>query len=60
MTSNNPEKAMTETIKVRCPPRLPSLVDAAAERKCTTISDYIRRAVVEKLEADGIDTGVLA
>lgn len=54
------ETRFTETIKVRCPPRLPSLVDAAAERKCTTISDYIRRAVVEKLEADGIDTGVLA
>jgi hypothetical protein len=30
------------------------VVEATAVRKMTTVSEYVRRAVIERLEADGI------
>jgi len=39
----------------KAPTRLVSALDYAAERKCVTSSEYIRGAVMARLEADGVD-----
>ena len=45
----------TDTITLRCPPRVTALVDRAAEQKLMKPSEYVRRAVIERLAADGLD-----
>ena len=49
------EKRFSGTLKVRCPARITPLIDRAAQRKCMTPSEYIRRSVLDRLEADGFD-----
>ena len=36
------------------PPKLAEAVEDTAYRKMTTVSEYARRAVIERLAADGI------
>jgi hypothetical protein len=45
----------TDNLRVRCPPSLPVAIDKAASRHLTTSSEYIRRSVIDRLVADGID-----
>jgi hypothetical protein len=45
----------TERVFVRCPASLPDAIDRAASRNLMTSSDYVRRSIVERLQADGID-----
>ena len=45
----------TATFRVRCPPSLPAAIDAAAARNLMTASEYVRRSVIARLKADGID-----
>jgi hypothetical protein len=45
----------TDSLRVRCPPSLPVAIDKAASRHLTTSSEYIRRSVIDRLVADGID-----
>ncbi len=42
-------------LQARCPKTLPPLIELAAESLCMTPSEYIRRSVIERLRADGID-----
>jgi hypothetical protein len=42
-------------IRIRTPEKLPDAIALVADRKMTTRSDYVRRAVIEKLKADGLD-----
>lgn len=43
----------TSPLTVRCPARLTQLVERVAERRFSTVSEYVRGAVVERLKADG-------
>jgi hypothetical protein len=45
----------TERLLVRCPPSLPPAIDRAAAKNSITSSEYIRRSVIDRLKADGID-----
>jgi hypothetical protein len=38
---------------VRCPPALPQMIASAAQEGMTTISDYVRSAVLVRLRRDG-------
>ena len=45
----------TRNLYVRCPAVLPPAVETAAQRQCMTSSEYVRRSVIDRLKADGID-----
>jgi hypothetical protein len=45
----------TDSLRVRCPASLPAAIDTAAARNLMTASEYVRRSVIERLRADGID-----
>jgi hypothetical protein len=45
----------TDRVVVRCPASLPSAIDRAAAKSLMTSSEYIRRSVIDRLKADGID-----
>jgi hypothetical protein len=47
----------TDSLRVRCPASLPAAIDKAASRHLMTSSEYIRRSVIDRLKADGIDPG---
>jgi hypothetical protein len=49
-----------ESLRVRCPSALPTLIETAAQRRCMTPSEYMRRCFVDGLKADGIDPAQLA
>jgi hypothetical protein len=53
--SNHREEAMNASLHVLAPESLTAAVKAAAARDLTTTSEYVRRAVVERLRSDGID-----
>ena len=42
-------------IKARAPVALRNAMERAAEREMTTQSEWMRRAIIQKLRADGID-----
>ena len=46
---------MNGSLHVLAPRSLTAAVKAAAARELTTNSEYVRRAVIERLRADGID-----
>ena len=45
----------TDSLRVRCSTFLPAAIDTAAARKLMTASEYVRRSVIDRLRADGID-----
>jgi hypothetical protein len=45
----------TDRMFVRCPASLPTAIDKAAAQNLMTASEYIRRSVIDRLRADGID-----
>ena len=45
----------SHSIRIRCQAMLCLAVDEAAERNLTTSSEYIRRSIVDRLKADGVD-----
>lgn len=47
-------EGFTGTLKAKCPPSLPPLIERAAGAKMMTASEYTRRAVIAQLEADGL------
>lgn len=49
----------TIPLYVRCPPSMISLIETVADKQFTTVSDYVRRAVVAQLRADGFATDVM-
>lgn len=50
----------TERMLVRCPASLPPAIDRGAAKNLMTASEYVRRSVIDRLKADGIDPGALA
>jgi hypothetical protein len=44
----------TDHLKFRCPPALKAMVQQAADREMTTRAEYLRRAALQQLRADGI------
>jgi len=42
-----------ERLQFRCPPALTKMLAVAADKEMTTASDYVQRAVVLQLRADG-------
>jgi hypothetical protein len=50
----------TNRMFVRCPSTLPSAVERAAAQNLMTSSEYVRRSVIERLKADGIDPTAMA
>jgi hypothetical protein len=47
-------EGFTGTLRAKCPPSLPPLIERAAGAKMMTASEYTRRAVIAQLEADGV------
>jgi hypothetical protein len=45
----------TDRMFVRCPASLPPAIDKAAAQNLMTASEYVRRSVIDRLRADGID-----
>jgi hypothetical protein len=45
----------TDSLRIRCPASLPVAIDTAAARNLMTASEYVRRSVIDRLRADGID-----
>jgi hypothetical protein len=45
----------TDRMFVRCPASLPPAIDRAAAQNLMTASEYVRRSVIDRLRADGID-----
>jgi hypothetical protein len=50
----------TNRMFVRCPSTLPLAVERAAAQNLMTSSEYVRRSVIERLKADGIDPASMA
>jgi hypothetical protein len=65
MTANetNPQRPLPKVrlyrldkmLQIRAPESLAAALDAAALKKLTSRSDYIRVALLDRLKADGID-----
>ncbi len=45
----------SERVLVRCPASLPPAIERAAAKNLMTASEYVRRSVIDRLRADGID-----
>ena len=45
----------TERMELRCPASLPPAINLAARRNFMTPSEYVRRSVIDRLRADGIE-----
>jgi hypothetical protein len=50
----------TNRMFLRCPSTLPAAVELAATRQMMTSSEYVRRSIIDRLKADGIDPARLA
>jgi hypothetical protein len=55
MAELNSHIRFSRYIQFRAPEKLPDAIAVVADRKMTTSSEYVRRAVIEKLKADGLD-----
>jgi hypothetical protein len=53
-------RPFTNRMFVRCPSVLPMAVERAAAQRLMTSSEYVRRSVIERLAADGIDLAQIA
>jgi hypothetical protein len=49
----------TGRIRARCPAALPPAIEMAAAQALMTPSEYIRRSIIDRLKADGIDLRTL-
>jgi len=45
----------TDSIRIRCPASLPVAIDKAASRHLMSSSEFIRRAVIDRLVSEGIE-----
>jgi hypothetical protein len=58
--SSDDAKRFTDSIRIRCPASLPAAIDTAAARHLMTASEYVRRSVIDRLKAEGIDPSQMA
>ena len=42
-------------VQFRAPESLSDAIDAAARQNCQSKSEYVRRSVIDRMRADGID-----
>ena len=49
----------TVRIWASCPARMPHLIQLAAAQQCMKPAEYVRRAVAERLRADGLDPATI-
>ena len=54
------DKKFTSTVAIRCPERMGTMIDRAADRRCMKPSEYVRQAIVQSLRADGLEFGETA
>jgi hypothetical protein len=55
LTDDTPHRSRFETrLFLRLPESLHQAINTGADRELTTASEYVRRALVEKLRADGV------
>jgi hypothetical protein len=59
-TTPDESTRFTNSLRIRCPASLPVAIDTAAARNLMTASEYVRRSVIDRLRADGIDPSGLA
>jgi hypothetical protein len=55
MQSSDSPGRFPKTLFTRCPATFPVAIEKAATRQCMTPAEYVRRSIVERLRADGID-----
>lgn len=55
---NPPE--YTDRLIVRVKSAMPRALEVAAEKNRMSVSEYVRRSVIDRLKADGIDPAALA
>jgi len=55
MATRRAKLRLTEQVAIRFPQALPAAIEAGAERRFVSVSEYIRLAVIHQLEGDGID-----
>jgi hypothetical protein len=53
--STDDASRFTDSIRIRCPASLPVAIDKAAARHLMSSSEYVRRSVIDRLRADGIE-----
>jgi hypothetical protein len=53
--STDDASRFTDSIRIRCPASLPVAIDKAATRHLMSSSEYVRRSVIDRLRADGIE-----
>ena len=46
---------LAQKLNLRLPPSLPQALEAAAERRLLTVSEFVRLALINQLIADGVD-----
>lgn len=49
----------TDRLMIRVTPALPRAIETAAEKNRMSVSEYVRRSVLDRLKADGIDPSSL-
>jgi len=59
-SSTDDAARFTDRVLVRCPASLPPAIDRAAAKNLMTASEYVRRSVIDRLKADGIDPASFA
>jgi hypothetical protein len=60
MAELNSHSRFPRYIQFRAPEKLPDVIAAAAGKKLTTASEYLRQAVIKELKADGLDIDELS
>ncbi len=59
-TPRKHNRQFTERFELLLPRVLPSAIRAAAARNMMSPSEYVRRSVIDRLKADGIDPSTMA
>ena len=54
------ENLFSGNLQIRCPKALPVAIEQAAAQRLMTASEYVRRSVIDRLKADGIDPASLS
>lgn len=55
VSSRKSDSLYPERFELRLPKVLPRAIETAAARNLMTPSEYVRRSVIDRLRADGID-----
>lgn len=59
-SSSDDSARFTDRVLFRCPASLPPAINRAAAKNLMTVSEYVRRSVIDRLKADGIDPATFA